>query len=403
MKLPSFVLAIVVVTSAACAPNEPSGGTDSAPTEAASSEAASYLYVWAGDPDENDSDFVAVIDAAPASATYGEILSTVGEILSTVVVGRSAGAHHTEHVMPEGDLLIVNGFRAGQSWVVNVADPLTPTVAATFEGAGPYTSPHSFERMPNGNVLSTFQYLGSDKSLAGGLVELDPMGGFVRGSDAADPADPELHPYSLAINPELDRVLTTTSDMNMAHEGRSVQVWSLGDLELLHTLPLPPGPLGNEHLNPAEPRFLADGSAIVNTFNCGMYRVTDIASDAPQVAFIGSLPRPADAELGNAECSLPVVYENFWVQTSDPTHSIVVFDISDPSQPVQVDELVFDDDVTPHWISLEPDSNRIVLTGGGEALAGMVVLLEIESGTGRIAIVEGFTGSAIPHGVVFSR
>jgi len=271
-------------------------------------------------------------------------------------------------------------------------------------------------------VLSTFQYLGGDKTLAGGLVEIDPMGNFVRGSDAADPVDPELHPYSLAINPELDRVLTTTSDMSMGHEGRSVQIWSLGDLELLHTLPLPPGPLGNEQLNPAEPRFLADGSAIVNTFNCGMYRVTDIASGDPQVAFIGSLPRPANAELGDSECSLPVVYENFWVQTSDPTHSIVVFDISDPSQPNQVDELVFGGDVTPHWISLEPNGNRIVLTGAGEALAGMVVLLEIDSGTGKIAVVEGFgedgglgvsmrgeswphgdTGSAIPHGVVFSR
>jgi len=251
---------------------------------------------------------------------------------------------------------------------------------------------------------------------------LDPLGKFMRGSDAADSIDPELRPYSLAISVELDRVLTTTSDMSMEHEGRSVQIWSLGDLVLLHTLPLPPGPRGDEHLNPAEPRFLADGSAIVNTFNCGMYRVTDIASEDPQVVFIGSLPRPADAELGDAECSLPVVYENFWVQTSDPTHSIVVFDISDPSQPTQVDELVFGGDVTPHWISLEPSGNRIVLTGGGAALRGMVVLLEIDPATGELALAQGFgeegglgvsmrgeswphgdTGPAIPHGAVFSR
>jgi hypothetical protein len=417
-KAPVLLLAIVILASGACTPSgSPSDDARAATstTGAASATSASYLYVWAGDADASDSDFLAVIDVAPASATYGQILSTVA-------VGRSAGAHHSEHRMPEGDLLVVNGFMSGQSWVVNVADPLNPLIAATFEGAGPYTSPHSFERTPNGNLLSTFQYMGGDKTLAGGLVELDPMGNFVRGSDAADAIDPELHPYSLAIAAEMDRVVTTTTDMSINHIGRSVQIWSLSELELLHTLLLPPGPLGNENRHPAEPRFLADGSAIVNTFNCGMYRLTDIAGDEPQIAFIGSLPRPADAPMGDAECSLPVVFENFWVQTSDPSHSIVVFDISDPRQPTRVDELVFGGDTTPHWISLEPKGNRIVLTGGGEALRGMVVLLDIDPSTGKLAIVEGFgedgdlgvsmrgeswphgdTGPALPHGAVFSR
>ena len=140
------------------------------------------------------------------------------------------------------------------------------------------------------------------------------------------------------------------------------------------------------------------------------------------MSFIGSIPRPVDAEPGNAECSLPVVFRNYWVQTSDPSHSIVVFDISDPGSPVRVDKLVFEGDATPHWISLEPGGNRIVLTGAGEALWGMVVLLEIDPATGTLDVVDGFgakgdlgvsmrrdswphgdTGPAIPHGAVFSR
>lgn len=376
---------------------------------------AAYLYVWTGDPDADDSDFLAVIDAAPGSAGYGEILSTVA-------VGRSGGAHHSEHVMPEGDELVVNGFMGGQSWVINVADPLNPVVAATFEGAGPYTKPHSFERAPNGNILSTFQNMNGDTTLAGGLVELDPMGNFVRGSDAADSADPELHPYSLAINPEMDRVVTTTTDMHMAHTGRSVQIWSLSKLELLHTLPLPPGPLGNENEHPAEPRFLPDGSAIVNTFNCGLYHLTGIDGDKPAARFIGSVPRPLDGVPGMAECSLPVIHGNFWVQTSDPTHSMIVYDISDPTTPSIVDELVFGGDNMPHWLSLEPGGNRIVMTGAGADLDGMVVLLEIDPVTGQLRVIEGFgrdgdlgvsmrggswphgnSGPAIPHGAVFSR
>lgn len=375
----------------------------------------SYLYVWAGDPDENDSDFLAVFDASPDSERYGELLSTTP-------VGRSAGAHHSEHMMPEGGHLVVNGFRSGQSWVIDVRDPRAPTVVATFEGAGPYTSPHSFDRTPEGNLLATFQYTGGDTSVSGGLVELDPMGKFVRGSDAADPVDPELRPYSLAIAPWLDRVITTSTDMSMQYEGSSVQVWSLGGLELLHTLPLPPGPLGTEHLHPAEPRFLPDGRAIVNTFNCGLYLLSELDGPEPVVRFIGSLERDANAEPGMSECSLPVLFQRFWVQTSDPDHAVVVFDIRDPERPVRVSELAFDGETYPHWLSLERGTNRIVLTGAGTQLDGRVVLLEIDPTTGGLRLIDDFgdeaglgvsmqreswphgnTGPAIPHGAVFSR
>ena len=37
---------------------------------------APYLYAWAGDEDEKDSDFLSVIDADPASATYGKVVAT---------------------------------------------------------------------------------------------------------------------------------------------------------------------------------------------------------------------------------------------------------------------------------------------------------------------------------------
>ena len=100
------------------------------------------------------------------------------------------------------------------------------------------------------------QYEGEDKALPGALVELDPLGNLIRASAAADPVDPELHPYSLAISPAADRVVTTTSDMNMVHEGRSLQIWSLSALELLHTMLLPEVEGEEVHLNPSEPRFL---------------------------------------------------------------------------------------------------------------------------------------------------
>jgi hypothetical protein len=376
-------------------------------------QASQYLYVWAADPDSSDSDFLAVIDADSASDRYGEVLTAAP-------VGFSAGAHHTEHVMPEGGRLFVNGFRSGRSWVINLADPLNPFAEAAFEGVGPYTYPHSFERTPSGTVLATFQNRGEGNELPGGLVELDSLGNLIRASDAADATDAELRPYSLAISPELDRVVSTTSDMRPVHQGRSIQVWRLSNLDLLHTVMLPPGSRGDEHLHPAEPRFLADGrTLVVGTFNCGIYLVQDVDSNEPRVEHIYTLPRDTGSD---EECSLPVRYGQYWVQTVDNTNSIVVLDLADPGQPVMVDELRFDDQAIPHWISLEPFGNRIVLTGSG-TLSGLVMMLRIDAGTGELSIINEFgtaepwpgvnmnreswphgsSGPAVPHGAVFSR
>jgi hypothetical protein len=80
--------------------------------------------------------------------------------------------------------------------------------------------------------------------------------------------------------------------------------------------------------------------------------------------------------------------------------------------------------VLPHWISGEIDGDRIVLTGDEGWLAGRVVLLHLDPGTGELSLDQTFrtpdsshpgadmnreqwphgkTGAAVPHGTVFSR
>ncbi len=66
-----------------------------------------YLYVWAGDSDGADSDFLAVIDVQPSSATYARVVATLP---------------------------------------VDVANPETPRLAGSFAEAGEYDHPDSFER-----------------------------------------------------------------------------------------------------------------------------------------------------------------------------------------------------------------------------------------------------------------
>jgi hypothetical protein len=50
----------------------------------------------------------------------------------------------------------VNVFAAGATFLIDVSDPLAPTVAGSFREMGEFTYPHTFERLPNGNVLATF-------------------------------------------------------------------------------------------------------------------------------------------------------------------------------------------------------------------------------------------------------
>lgn len=373
---------------------------------------SSYLFVWAADADRADSDFIAVVDADPRSRTYGGVLTTVE-------VGVAAQAHHSEHRMPEGGRLFVNGFASGHSFVVDLHEPLHPSVAAHFTDVGEYSHPHSFERLPNGNVLATFQNGLGGKDTVGGLVELTPLGEMVRSASAAVPEFPDIRTYSLTPLPDLDRVVTTTSDMwGEILTADSVQFWRLSDLSLLSTVRLPAGPRGDEQVLPAEARVMADGRLMVNTFKCGLYRVDDVAADEPRATHVYTFELQ-DASDFLQLCALPVTFGRFWVQTVPSRNGLVALDLGDSSEPREVGYVNLGEGARPHWIAIAPDNQRIVVTGFGELL-NSVVMVNVDPATGALSIdgsfgdggvldfgrsewPHGATGAAIPHGSVFSR
>jgi hypothetical protein len=370
-----------------------------------------YLFVWAADADRQDSDFLAVLDANPESSTYGDVLTTIE-------VGYPAGAHHSEHRMPEDAQLFVSGFRSGRSYVIDLREPLKPSLVTEFTSFSNFTYPHSFERLPNGNVISTFQNEKGGRDTTGGIVELTPAGEYIRSSSAVVQGMPEIRPYSLLPLPDHDLLVTTTSDMEEEVIADSIQFWRLSDLSLLETLRLPPGPRGDEHMYPAEPRLMADGETLlVNTFSCGLYQVHDAASDKPSVSHIYTFEM-VDSSIILDTCALAVTFGRFWVQTVPSRHGLVTLDMSDPGKPKEVGYLYLGDGVYPHWIALEPDEKRIVLTGFGK-MRQSVKMLSVDPETGKLAVdrafgedgtrsfagpdwLHGSTGAAVPHGAVFS-
>ncbi len=172
--------------------------------------------------------------------------------------------------------------------------------------------------MPSGNVLATFQMRHDASGMTpGGLVELTPAGDPLRARSAAAPdTDPDLRVYSGGMVPALDRLVTTTTDMDKETQAsRTLQVWRLSDLALLHSVRLPDGPLGNEGQLSAEPRLLSDGrTMLVSTFRCGLYLMEGLDGPAPAARLVASFPQKE-----GTYCAIPVVSGSYYLVTVPAT------------------------------------------------------------------------------------
>ena len=391
-------IAGILLLVAACAPDR-----RAAP---ASSGDSQYLYLWTGSADSTAPDFLAVLDVRPDTGRYGALVTTVP------VPGLRNGPHHTEHELSADEQLFANGFGSGKTFVFDVRDGARPKLAAEFAEQAGYGHPHSFLRLAGGNVLATFQmHHGASGMTPGGLVEMTPAGTVVRSSSAVAPGVPDgLRPYSGAIVPALDRIVTTTTDMDPKnpYKANQLQIWRLSNLELLHTITLPHGPLGEEADFTAEPRLLPDGrTVLVSTFNCGLYLLDGLEGSAPSGRLVASFPRG-----GGGDCAIPVVSGRYLIITVPSYPAVVSMDISDPTKPREASRLTLGAGDIPHWISLEPSTRRLVITGFGE-LKGRVLVARFDSTTGALALDPrfkepgserpGFSVAGRPHGAVFSR
>ncbi len=377
-----------------------------------------YLYLWTASADKTQPDFLAVLDVTENDAGYGRLVTTLP------VPGLGNGPHHTEHEMPADRQLFANGFESGQTFVFDLSDPAHPRITGQFGDVEQYSHPHSFLRLPNGNVLATFQMRHDHDSGAmrtGGLVEMTPAGKAL-GSSSADGAgiDAGQRVYSAQIVPTLDRIVTTTTDMHAdSPASRNIQLWRLSDRALLHTFPLPDGPGGNEGKLSAEPRLLQDGKTVlVSTFSCGLYLLDGLAGDAPSGRLVASFPQKA-----GEYCAIPVISGDYYLVTVPAWSAVVSLDISDPSAPREVSRVTFGENDVPHWIAISPDQRRVVVTGY-EGLQHRVMIARFDPATGQLTLDDRFreTGAAgpgfrmddkawphgssakgIPHGAVFSR
>jgi hypothetical protein len=369
--------------------------------------AAHYLFVWAGDAAGQQTDFLAVIDASPSSPHYGQLLTTLATDQQTKLV------HHTEYTMPVGGILFANDHEAGRTFLFDLRDPLHPRIAGSFTDIDGYMHPHSYLRLPDQNILSTFQH-GHD---GGGLVELDQDGKYLRSARAADPAHPGVFycPYSVVVLPEIDRALSTNSSMSIEEPtGTTYQIWRLSDLKLLKTAFFEPSPQLTAHTDPEEPRRAPDGSVFVQTYSCGLEHVTGIATENPKAKLVYRFPGGA--------CGVPTIAGHYLIEGIPSIHGIIALDIANPDIPVEVSRISFPGNYLAHWTGWDAATSRLVVTSNVDGIHRLY-LVSLDQAKGKLTLDEsfrdqdgqpgfnfdnrkwpqGWTGSATPHGAVFSH
>ena len=328
--------------------------------------------------------------------------------------------HHTEYEMPASGMLFANDHDAGRTFIFDVRDPLHPKIVTSFTEMDGYMHPHSYLRLPDGNVLASFQHAhhGAHEGqlgASGGLVEIDDSGKVVRSASSADPAFPNalLVPYSLVVLPDLDRVVVTNSSMHLADifSGVTYQLFRLSDLKLLKTAYFDEGGNHYSHVSPEEPRRGPDGSIFVQTLGCGIERITEVQGVQPNSQLVHTFP-------GNW-CGVPTIVGHYLIQSVPAIHGLIALDIADPTKPVETSRLKINDTYSPHWTGWDAKTQRLVVTGSEPRL----YLLKFDQKTGALALdgafhdadgkpgfnfadqqwPHGWKGSGLPHGVVFSR
>jgi hypothetical protein len=402
----------VLAACTACQTAAPAGGPATTTSTSADPAPARYLYVWAGDKDEKDPDFLAVVDVRPASPTYGQVVAT-----EPVGTG-GAMPHHTEYELPgPGRLLFANGHHHEQIVLFDTDSAARPRLVRTLPPVPPFRYPHDFLRLPNGNVLVGFLRSEGPSSTPGdtlrpggpgGIAEVDGQGRVLRTASAAVAGlGAPVRVYAFAPRPDVDRLLTTSATMMEKSWANVVQVWRLSDLTLLHTLQVPPAlladgtPLPHGHQLPFEPRVMPDGSVLLNAYGCGFYRVTGIETAAPAITNVHTIDVRA-APYGFGTCGVPAVVGRFWVMAVGGLSALVTLDVSDPARPREVARLQADSGFKPHWLAKDPGSDRLIV-GAQDGGEDRMLVAHVDARTGRLRWDESLRAADGTLGISFRR
>jgi hypothetical protein len=300
--------------------------------------------------------------------------------------------------------------------LVDVSRAPAISITRSIAPPAPFRFPHDYARLPNGNVLMGFLRSEGPSPKAtdtvlpgghGGLAEYTAQGELLRTASAAVPGHAEpIRTYAILPMPELDRVVTTSARMMEEHSANVVQIWRYSDLTLLKTLEVPVGrnvdgsALDWAGMLPFGPRLMRDGSVLINSYMCGFYRLTNVASAEPSLTHVYDIHgRDTSTTHTRVGCSVPVVVGNHWIMPVAWSQMVVVLDVTDPASPREVARLPMPFEFNAHWAARDPHSNRIVVGAETDREKGVFILL-FDPATGSLAFDAAIGTPSGPPGYI---
>jgi selenium-binding protein 1 len=310
------------------------------------------LYVWTRDADGKDSDFLSVVDADPASETFGSIIAT------TPTGSARNEAHHFGYTEDAGRIF-AGGLFSNRLFIYDVeTDPRSPRLVRTVDlDPTGYHGPHTLYAVPGGVMLSMLGRVDGGGPAA--LVKVDRDGRFVEAWPARGTDVPEFM-YDVGVKPEMNRMLTSSwahphdiTTMGGVPEedvGDEVVVWDWKAKRVLEV----------EHLDPVmlEIRWLhgpqGRGGFVNSGYGDSMWYWED--DDDGDLEF----HRVISFAEGASPADLRISYDNRWLYVSLwGGDEVQQFDIRDPLHPVLTASVSIPQ---PNMMKLSADSRRLYVT-----------------------------------------
>src|SRR5256712_2560094 len=308
----------------------------------------SLLYVWTSDADQKDPDFLSVLDADPASSSYGKVITTV----PTGSPGTEA--HHFGYPA-KADRIVGGGLSPNRLFIYDVAtDPKHPKLVKTvpdLAASTGFSGPHTFYAVPGGVMIAM---LGAkDGGAPGALVQLDNDGNFVKALPAPD------YMYDVGIKPELNLIVTSSWAHPHAVKAGNTPMDQVGDVVVAWDYKTGKV-LQEEHLDkaPLEVRWLHGATARGGFINCAFGNSVwhwQVGKDG-KPPFTPVLKLAANA----IPADMRISYDNRFLFVSlFGGGAVQQYDVADPMQPKLVSTVAIPQ---AQMMKLTPDNKRLYVS-----------------------------------------
>lgn len=316
-------------------------------------ERESLLYVWTRDGDGQETDFLAVVDADPASETYGEIVHRAA-------TGSSGNeAHHFGYTVDTGRIF-AGGLFSNEVFIYDTeTDPRRPRLIDTVDlDPTGHSGPHTLYAVPDGMLIAMLGAV--DGGGPGGLVKLTEDGEFVEALPGPDHEGAPVYMYDVGIKPEMNRMITSSwafpehIEEGMAppeHVGSAVVVWNWKKGEVLQVEELDKAPLEVRWLHGPE----GLGGFINSAYGATVWYWEDADTDG-RLEFHRVIEMPE----GSTPADMRISYDNRFLYVSlFGGGEVRQYDVSDPLHPELVDAVELPH---PNMMKLTPDSRRLYVS-----------------------------------------